>query len=406
VRVGTFAHRLLAWTCWGVLAVWPLADLRAQADVDLDPTKIDVHGFVSQGFILSSKNNYLAYSKRGSPEFTEVGLNFTKSFTDDIRIGVQLFARDLGPHGNYVPQVDWLYLDYRLRDWLGFRAGRTKIPFGLYNEQNDVDAARVPIMLPQAVYDIQNRSILLAQTGAELYGNVKLAAAGELEYRLYGGTIFADAAATPNPAVSVTKFDVPFVYGGRVMWLTPLSGLQAGFSGQVMRFDVDYQFSREFLALLPALPPGFSGKVPTKLDLKLWVASIEYAAYDWQLAAEYGRWTGDIDSEVPSFFPSSHTVNERYYVLAAYHLTSWLTPAAYYSGLYRDVHQREGKQNFQHDFAATLRFDLTAHWLIKVEGHFMHGTFGLNDSRDLNDKDLEHLAKNWTVLMLKTTGYF
>ena len=36
-----------------------------------------IHGFVSQGFIKSTDNNYLGQSERGSFEFTEVGINFT-----------------------------------------------------------------------------------------------------------------------------------------------------------------------------------------------------------------------------------------------------------------------------------------------------------------------------------------
>ena len=31
---------------------------------------------------------------------------------------------------------------YGFADWLGMRAGRVKIPFGLYNEVNDVDSGR------------------------------------------------------------------------------------------------------------------------------------------------------------------------------------------------------------------------------------------------------------------------
>src|SRR5690606_23975894 len=78
----------------------------------------EIHGFVSQGFIKTSKNNYLAQSERGSFEFTEVGLNVTKQITDRFRVGMQLFVRDLGPIGNYKPQFDWFYLDYRFFDWL------------------------------------------------------------------------------------------------------------------------------------------------------------------------------------------------------------------------------------------------------------------------------------------------
>ena len=79
----------------------------------------------------------------------------------------QLFAHDLGPLGNYSPQFDWYYVDYRFFDWLGIRAGKTKLPWGLYNEANDVDAGRVPILLPQSLYPVANRESLFAQTGAE-----------------------------------------------------------------------------------------------------------------------------------------------------------------------------------------------------------------------------------------------
>ena len=58
------------------------------------------------------------------------------------------------------------------------------------------------------------------------------------------------------------------------------------------------------------------------------------------------------------------------------------------------------------DVAATLRFDLNAHWLLKLEGHVMRGTAAL-DNRALNGgaerKDLE---ATWGVFLLKTTAYF
>ena len=45
--------------------------------------------------------------------------------TERLRVGIQLFAYDLGKLGNYTERADWFYLDYRLKDWLGVRAGRT-----------------------------------------------------------------------------------------------------------------------------------------------------------------------------------------------------------------------------------------------------------------------------------------
>src|SRR5258705_10965934 len=127
----------------------------AQGDGQENTLLPQIHGFASQGFILSSGNNYLARSKSGTFEFSEIGLNFTSQPTDKLRVGVQFFAQKLGPTGDYNAKMDWFYLDYRWKDWLGFRAGRTKLPFGLYNEVNDIDQARVPILLPQSVYPAQ-----------------------------------------------------------------------------------------------------------------------------------------------------------------------------------------------------------------------------------------------------------
>src|SRR5262249_44279060 len=148
-----------------------------------------IHGFVSQGAFKTTDNNYLAKSKPGSLQFTEVGINFTDAISDKLRVGIQLFTHDLGPLGNYNPQFDWYYLDYRVADWFGVRAGRPKLRWGLYNEWKEVDGGRVPILLPQSVYRVSSREFLFAQNGGEIYGSLPLDGVGRLEYRLYGGTV-------------------------------------------------------------------------------------------------------------------------------------------------------------------------------------------------------------------------
>lgn len=164
-------------------ALWVAAfalSVASLARAEDDPQALQVHGFVSRGWIKTTANNYLGTTERdqGSFDFTEVGINFTKLLGDRFRVGMQVFAHDLGPMGNYAPQLDWYYLDYRVADWLGIRAGKTKLPFGLYNESNDVDAGRVPVLLPQSIYPASSRESLFAQTGGELYGDLPLSAAG------------------------------------------------------------------------------------------------------------------------------------------------------------------------------------------------------------------------------------
>ena len=378
---------------------------------------VEVHGFVSQGFIKTTENNYLAESKRGSFEFSEVAINFSKDLTDRMRVGMQLFTHDLGPLGNYRTRFDWFYLDYHFFDWLGVRAGRTKLPFGLYNESSDIDAARVPILLPQSVYPVANRDFLLAQTGAEVYGNVAIGPAGSLEYRLYGGTVFFD---TSDATLALTNVTVPYIIGGRLMWQTPVEGLQAGGSVQKLRIDADLPAAQvAALQMAGALPAGFTGDLPLKIPALLGVGSLEYSANDLLVAAEYSRWRLRIESPVPAL-AADESVSERAYLMSSYHVRPWLSPGLCYSVYFPNADDRSGhkpapgspagtppvgRAGYQYDLGATVRFDLNPYWILKVEGHAMHGTAGLVSS--LNDNlPLSSLTRDWGVFLVKTTAYF
>ena len=355
--------------------------------------ELQVHGFISQGFLLTSANDYLARSSKGSFEFTELGLNFTLPATDRLTLGLQIFSHALGPVGDYRATLDWYSLDYRWRDWLGIRAGRVKVPFGLYNDSSDIDAARTAILLPQSIYPAANRDFLLAQTGGELYGFKDLGGAGGLDYRMYGGTIFLDVKQQPGSPFSVVDLNVPFVAGGRMLWIPPVEGLRLGGSLQFLRLETHL------------LPASSSSSVALTIPAMLWVASVEYTVRDLLLAAEYSRWRVRAESSNPAIFPETLTFSERAYALTSYRLNSWFQAGAYYSVLFPNTTQRGGPQGRQLDAALTLRFDVNAYWLIKLEGHYMHGTAGLSSSLNGN-RPLSALTPDWALFTVKTTAYF
>ena len=356
-------------------------------------SELQIHGFISQGFLLTSANDYLAHSSEGSFEFTEIGLNFTLPATDRLTIGLQIFSHDLGPVGDYRATLDWYSLDYHWRDWLGIRAGRVKLPFGLYNDSSDIDAARTSVLLPQSIYPAQNRDFLLAQTGGEVYGYRDLGAAGGLDYRLYGGTIFLDVKQQPGSPFTVVDLNVPFVAGGRMLWVPPIEGLRLGGSLQFLRLETHL------------LPASSSSSVAVNLPVMLWVASVEYTVRDLLFAAEYSRWRVRAQSSNPAMFPESLTFSERGYALTSYRVNSWLQAGAYYSVLFPNTNQRGGFAGRQLDAALTLRFDVNAYWLVKVEGHYMHGTAGLSPSLNGN-RPLSSLTPDWALFTVKTTAFF
>jgi hypothetical protein len=370
-----------------LLALAPPA-LASEADPSETLADVEVHAFVSQGLIKTTGNNYIVpRSRRGSVDVTEVGINFTKPITDRLRVGVQFFGGGFVPSGAYNAKLDWFYLDYRWRDWLGLRAGRVKLPFGLYNEVNDVDAARLPILMPQSTYPIANRNFLLAQTGFELYGYHSFPVVGALEYRLYGGTIVFDLPNTTTPTFVIKNLDFAYLAGGRLMWETPVEGLRLGGSVQALRLDAQLQGVMNPADLETAEIPAI-----------LWMASLEYIGHNWLFAAEYSRWHTETKSSNPAFLrPTLPMTNERYYAMAGYHLLPWLQVGSYYAGYYPHYTVRSGDANQQHDVAATIRFDITPNWLLKLEGHYIHGTAELGAGR---------FEPNWTMFLLRTTAYF
>jgi hypothetical protein len=376
------------------LAADPSSASAAEILAPGDGMALEAHGFVGQGAIKSTGNNYLADSKRGSLELSEVGLNLTAQLTERLRVGMQFFARKLGAAGNFNAKTDWFYLDYRWKDWLGIRAGRVKLPFGLYNDTSDIDAARVPVLLPGSIYPVNDRDFLLAQTGFELYGYGSLGAGGALEYRLYAGTIFVQITNPPGAPLVVQSVGVPYVAGGRLMWEAPVEGLRVGGTLQALRLDT------------AVLVPMTGATALVRIPVLLTVASLEYAAGDLLLAGEYSRWYVSDTSSDAMVFPNMDTMtSERGYVLGAYRIRRWLTPGAYYSVLFGNVDDRTGRQNRLHDVAATLRFDINAHWIVKLEGHYLDGTAGLDAALN-GGAALNTLPRQWSLFLLRTTAYF
>jgi hypothetical protein len=356
---------------------------------DAGETPLQVHGFASQGALLTSDNNYLARTERGSLEFTEAGINFTKALDDRLSIGLQLFARDLGPEGTYSAKFDWLYLDYRWQDWLGLRAGRVKLPYGLYNDTSDIDAAQPVILLPQGVYPAVNRDFLLAQTGLELYGYHSLGSAGALDYHAYFGTLYLSIPETST--IRIDELDVPYIVGGRVLWEAPIEGLRVGASALNGQVDGTITVESESMSTSTAIESRATNLL----------SSVEYANRGFLLVAEYGRSIGKTTVGPMT----TRRTSERAYGLAGYRWRPWLQTTAYYSLLYPDAGQRSGQANHQYDAAGSLRFDITAHWIFKLEGHFLRGTAALSSGLN-GGTPLADLVNQWWLIAAKTTVYF
>ena len=128
-----------------------------------DMSNIQIHGFATQAFLYSGSNNYLGmYTSQGSTGWTEAAINIVDQPADNLRIGIQLHYTRLGTFGGDEPSIDWAMGDYRVKRWLGIRAGKVKIRWGLYNDTQDADPGYLWSLLPESTYSIDDRATTLS----------------------------------------------------------------------------------------------------------------------------------------------------------------------------------------------------------------------------------------------------
>src|SRR5450755_2351097 len=222
-----------------VLAFLCAGCLRAQ-----DLSGIAIHGFVTQGFLYSSNNNYLTMkSSAGSAQWTDGAISISDALSDKLRAGIQVHMYQLGDLGGDRLQVDWASGDYRVNDHFGIRAGKVKTVVGLFNDSQDVDAIFLWTLLPQSSYPIDNKSFFLAHVGGDVYGSLTPGRlGGKLRYQAYVGSVSLDL--NGGFVKQAAEYGVVFTtapsgktYGGDLRWDTPLKGLEIGSSADVEALD-------------------------------------------------------------------------------------------------------------------------------------------------------------------------
>jgi hypothetical protein len=351
----------------------------------LDRT-VQVHGFASQGFVYSNENNWLSMdTSDGSAGFTDFGLNISAPVTDRLRVGAQIYDRNLGQLGQYHPSLDWAVADYRFKSWFGVRGGKVKTRLGLYNDTQDQDFLRVFALLPQSVYPTDLRDATIAHLGVDIYGNVSLRhGLGDLFYTLYVG--HRSDSIYSGIAYLLTQYGIQgssyrgLQYGGDLRWQTPVKGLLIGAS----RLNEDLTDNATIQNLFG---PG-GGRIPfvavSKAD---WLNQFygDYVIGKLRVDAEYRR---NLHDEIINAGELESIIDARgWYVAGAYRVMKRLEVGSYYSrysvtsvsggplAVLFGINQTDTGQPANHiyDKVITARFDLNRFWNVKIEGHFMDG---------------------------------
>lgn len=386
----------LIWTLPVMVSI--LISTQAQGE----ESNVDIHGFVSQGYIQTTKENQYPVGNsggKGSYNFGDYGINFIKQVNPDLRVGVQLFAQDRGTYGNNVVAIDWAYGDYHYRDWLGFRAGKVKIPLGIYNTSRDNDALRNPILLPQGIYSDYYRDLTNSIEGIGFYGYTGLGSAGKLSYEFNMGTLPINNDSSISKAMGSTAAGSGPTYNYGLVWSTPVEGLRFAASGLWSKYT-------GHSAWIPTTPA-------TDWAMDPWIVQVfsaEYVHNNLTLAFEYSTMDFDLNPDTTQSFVQKWR-GDSWYVSGAYRFTDWMEIGTYYNEYFADRHHRDGSSYadyfypdaydmYQKDLALTVRFDPMRNVVVKFEAHRVEGV-GLNWLQSPYGQ-----VKDWHIFAAKVTYNF
>ena len=417
--------------------------------------EIEIHGFMTQGYIYTNHNNFFADTEKdGTFQFNEAGLNFSSDVSQKLRLGVQFFAHDLGKMGDMEVTIDWAYADYSFYDWLKLRAGKVKLPYGLYNTERDVDMLRTFVFLPQSFYYEGWRDSANAMNGGGFYGYIPVGFIGNLEYQVYSGTASVDPDGgvarlleTQTPlwmGLDVKSVDVEYTHAGRLTWDTVfgLDGLRVVTGAWVIEFNAHSTYNNGTVS--PHFDPstgapngGFTmATSESTFNTKNFTTSLsmEWVVGNTVLAAEYMKNEYELSLPVettidPSGVIASEFDSVGWYGSVTHRFLDWLEVGAYYAEYYADNDDRDGEKmlsqyvasgglmgiapGMEHnrwlkDTCLTTRFDISANWLFKLEGHIINGTSLLYlDDGNVDATGLQmDFEEDWHMVAAKLTFSF
>lgn len=393
-----------------------------------DGMNLQVHGFVSQGYLYSTGNDYLDNTSEGSPQFTEVGFNLTATPIERVTLGLAISAQDLGRYFNFKPQIDWAYGRYelpKLAPWLdaNVAVGRVKMGFGLYSDTVDLDMTRTTVFLPQAVYSPVFRDLFLAGNGAQANLTADAGRLGSFELSVFVGssnidednvairenwidTMRAIPGLWANAILDIDELSIKSTETVSLTWNTPVDGLRLKGS---MTHAADVYGSGTGVVNDNGVFAGAGFRFENLLHNYVGIiAGAEWQVGDWTIAGEYMRQYVKFENTLEVFgaFVSksvAYANSDAGYLQAAYRFHPAWEGSLGVSVANTDDEDRstDDSANWHRGASAALRWDVTDHFLLKGEFQRNRGGYLLAAADNPDGEE-----KYWNLMAVKATFDF
>lgn len=358
--------------------------------------RFQVHGFVSQGFTLTSGNvnvNGTSADGNGSFQYQELGVNGSWQPRADLLVSGQLASVRAGEAVD-----EYLAVEYALLDWSplqgsrgrgGLRAGKLRLPIGFYNDTRDAVFTRPSILLPQGIYLETSGARAFgyfSSIGASLYGDLFLG-----DHALYleaGAYVPQDLGDTADIAIlradAQGEFEVRRGFMARIMDDWDGGRVRAALS--FADTDLKYEASGAF-------GPGNVFAQDGQLKFQQVVLSLQYNWSKVSITGEYVWRSFTLDELIPANpFGLSTAVDSEpsgAYLQVTWRPTERLSGFVRYDEQIRDAHDRSGTDQaarfrlpahyfYARDWSLGSRYDLRSDVALWAEFHLVDGTAWVN----------------------------
>lgn len=385
-----------------------LAALCAGSCFRLDAADLDsvqVHGFISQGYVRTNANGYYdpATSDGGSLDFREMALNVVAQPEDRLRLGIQIISQDMGRLYNNELAIDWAHAVFTQTIGDGqiqFRAGRIKTGHALYNNYRDLDLSRATVFLPECVYFNSWRKFYTAIDGVGLELRSPATALGSFDLGvIYGNQqIPADDPSLSVYGETVDSSRLERQWGVQATW-RPVSDLLLKVS--FLSFD---NWNTTF-APADTTPPDaiLSDASPYYREV---VASTEYTNDAWQVAGEMIYWTS---KGVTTYTGGTSAWTQA--GIGGYAMATWEFHPRWKAAVVAQAHNMRTTDEWYGDGFDQTRaigtaacYSVTGHWLVKAELQRIQGVYFLRGADQPTPYEYE--SRFWTMFALRTTFDF
>ena len=398
----------------------------ASYNLHANTNNFEFHGFLSQGYIKTSANNFLDTSSEGSFDLAEAVVNGRYSISDDWYLAAQLISRDYGDYHVVEQDID---LDYGLlgvrlfsenSQQLNFQIGLVKTPFGLLNIGRDIPSTHLGILLPQSIYNEYNRNKNLSNYGGVLqynitkdWGDVQASLAigkvniSEKEHK----EIFAASAGISTDNLKEFLHDTNLNNTAQLIYSTPNKHLRLGFTYNEDEYD--YRVSSKDVFFQGIYLPELYQEVNVKHRSLIY--SVEYQIGDWSFLAELlkRKQVINVDTQLTGmnipytkkdpntefkYFQASYAVNEQVELFSRYEHGYWDT----YNKSGANLLGLDPSFGYHKNWVNGVDWYINDSLLLKAEYHRIKGCASLH----WTNNDLTNLEDKWSMYMLQLVYHF